>query len=82
MSVQHQRETLEFDIKRLSAVEKSQDFELVLFQAHILGNNERINLNQLVIQTPNSHIQGYTEITLGDSLWVVLGLEDADCIYG
>jgi autotransporter translocation and assembly factor TamB len=73
----HQEEKLELEIKKISGEEKSRNFELNLFQAKIIGNEKRINLNQLEIQTPLSHIYGYSEITLGDSLWVVLGLEDS-----
>lgn len=73
----HQENNLELNIKRLRAEEKNRDFELSLFQAKILGNEKRINLNQLELQTPLSHIYGYAEITLGDSLWVILGMEDS-----
>ncbi|MCK4559080.1 MAG: translocation/assembly module TamB domain-containing protein [Calditrichia bacterium] len=76
MTALHQGETLELNIERLSGVERSRNFELILLQAQIIGNEKRINLNQLEVQTPYSQIHGYTEITLGDSLWVVLGLED------
>jgi hypothetical protein len=76
MSALHREEKLELNIERLSGVERSRNFELILFQAKILGNEKRINLNQLAVQTPYSQIHGYTEITLGDSLWVILGLED------
>ncbi|MCK4753682.1 MAG: translocation/assembly module TamB domain-containing protein, partial [Calditrichia bacterium] len=76
MTALHQGETLELKIERLSGVERSRNFELILLQAQIIGNEKRINLNQLEVQTPYSQIHGYTEITLGDSLWVVLGLED------
>ncbi len=74
-------ESFELDIKRLSAKEKSKNFELQLFQAKIVGNEKRINLNQLKIQTALSHIYAYTEITLGDSLWVILGMEDCHIAY-
>ena len=74
-------ESLELDIKRLSAQEKKKNFDLQLFQAKIVGNEKRINLNQLKIQTPLSHIYAYTEITLGDSLWVILGMEDCHIAY-
>jgi hypothetical protein len=77
----HLGKTLELDIKRLSGIEKYRNFELNLFQAKIIGNEKRINLNQLVVQTPSSQIHGYSEITLGDSLWVILGLEDTHIAF-
>jgi len=77
----HRGETLELNIERLSGIERSRNFELNLFKAKIIGNEKRINLNQLVVQTPFSQIHGYTEITLGDSLWVILGLEDTHIAF-
>jgi len=81
MTAFHQEAALEFNIERLSGEEKSRNFELSLLQTQILGNEKRINLNQLEVQTPSSQIHGYSEITLGDSLWVILGLEDTHISY-
>jgi hypothetical protein len=76
MTALHKGPALELKIERLSGEEKSRNFELNLLRAQILGNEKRINLNQLEIRTPSSQIYGYSEITLGDSLWVILGLEE------
>jgi len=35
-----------------------------------------INLNRLEIRTPRSQIYAHAEVTIADSLWVILGMED------
>jgi hypothetical protein len=76
MSARHRGESIELNIARLSGIEKSRDFYLEHFRAQIIGNMDRINLNRLEIQTPESIVHAHLEITIGDSLWVIVGIEE------
>ena len=72
----HRGSSIELNIEKLSGIERSVDFNLEFLHGQIIGNEKRINLNQLEIKTGDSHLFGHAEITIGDSLWVIIGLED------
>ena len=76
MRARHRRESIELNIEKLSGTERNTGFRLDQLQVQIIGNKDRINLNRLEIQTPRSQIHAHAEVTIGDSLWVILGMED------
>ncbi|TFH02206.1 MAG: hypothetical protein E4H13_02780, partial [Calditrichales bacterium] len=65
------------NIEKLCGSEAKTGFYLVQSRAQVLGNTGRITLNRLEIETPGSHLFAQAELTLDDSAWIILGLQDS-----
>ena len=77
MSAFHQENRVDLEISRLQAAEKKTGFQLNQLRVQIIGNDERITLNRLELQTPRSQLFAHADLTIGDSLWVILRVEDS-----
>ena len=77
MSAYHKDQSVKININKLQGAEKSLGFNLKHLRVQIIGNEKRINLNRLEVQTNNSELYAHAEVTLGDSLWIILGIDES-----
>jgi len=77
MSAFHLDNRVDLEISRLQAAEKQSGFQLNQLRVQIIGNDKRLTLNRLEVQTPRSRVFAHADLTIGDSLWVIMRIEDS-----
>lgn len=72
---------LYFLLDRLTATWTEKQFKLNYGHAEIKASRERFTLNQLQLEAGNSALYANTDITLGDSVWIILNVQDTHFNY-